>query len=129
MNIDGGADASWLQWILGGLAAAGATIGGWGWAVLAGRIEKQAEDIRDDIAEQGRKLEKEVADNIGERRRMWERLDSIAAQIARNRLEDYTVFVSKDDLGRLERSIADMLERHESHVRDLINNRPPVRQE
>lgn len=126
MNMSDG-DISWLEWVIGGISTAGAAVGGLGWSVLNNRIKEQGAEIREGIADQNRKLEKEIADNISERRRMWTRLDTFAEQVAKNRLEDYTVFVSKDDLGRLERNIADMLERHEKHIRDIVNNRGPVR--
>lgn len=124
MNMSDG-DASWLEWVIGGLATIAAAVGGLGWSILNNRIKDQG----DEITAQNVKLDQEIRDNITERRRMWQRLDALVEQTAKNRLEDYTVFVSKDDLGRLERSIADMLERHEKHMRELITNRRPVRTE
>lgn len=105
-----------LEYVAGGLATIAAAIGGWGWWVLNNRIK-----------EQGEALDKEIGDNVKERRRLHERIDKMAEDQAKARLEDHRTFANKDDIRGLRTDIADMLERHETHVREIVLNRPPVK--
>lgn len=102
-----GGDAGWMQWALGGVAAAGLTAVGWLYAAIAGvRREDRA----------GRKA-------------IWERLNQRTDAAAEDRLEDARLYATKGDLEALGSRVDDRIQQSEDRIMQAIRDRGPVRQQ
>jgi hypothetical protein len=104
-----GPDITFWEWLFGAVCLLGATIGSFLYRSLKGEFDASKEDATQ------------------ERRRMWQRIDEEAAKTAANRLLDYQLFATKQDIAGLRDHLDDRMDRHERNMRDLIVNRPPVK--
>lgn len=99
-------DATWVQWALGGVAAAGALVTGW----LVSQIAKlRGEDATARAA-------------------LWARVNDRVDFSGQARLDDARIYATKADMLDLGARIERRLDRQDDLIAKLIANRPPVQE-
>jgi hypothetical protein len=98
-------DVTWMQWVLGGLAAAGIAAVGWLWTALQG-VRTEGQDGRKEL---------------------WSRVNKQGDAAALSAIDAERRFATKDDLERLRDHFDRKIEDQTARLTEVIVNRPAVK--